>query len=212
MTSSLLTKGNAWLTRLVAYPGDDEETLVVKKIWLSTGVAINLLSFASSFQWLFMMRLKTMFIMEMVYVGFYMTLIALFLSIRRGIDWFILATALFHIFFSFAGVCLHGGIVASAGLVFVGWGGGPVYLLLLQKNRKWAAPVQGLFMLTGIERPYSPSSTGNTTSTLVPLRAPSVFSPRSVILTNWAPGFLRSWCSRIRRSRVISMPRERCDW
>lgn len=143
-----LTKVNVWLTQLVAYPGDDEETLVIKKIWLTTGVAINLIAFASSFQWLFWMGLKTIFIMELVYVGFYSILIALFLWLRRGIHWFVLVTALFHIFFSFVGVCLHGGIIASAGLVFVGWGGGPVYLLLLQKNRKWATPVQGLFMLT----------------------------------------------------------------
>ncbi|NUQ25687.1 MAG: helix-turn-helix domain-containing protein [Saprospiraceae bacterium] len=148
MLNAILTKGNAWLTRLVAYPGDDEETLVIKKIWLSTGVAINLSAFSSSFWWYFGMGLKTIFIMELVYVGFYSILIALFLWLRRGTDWFVLATALFHIFFSFVGVCLHGGIFASAGLVFVGWGGGPVYLLLLQKNRKWATPVQLLFMVT----------------------------------------------------------------
>lgn len=148
MLSSILKKGNAWLTRIVAYPGDDEETLVIKKIWLSTGVAINLSAFASSFWWYFGMGLRTIFIMELVYVGFYAGMIALFLWIRRGIDWFILATALFHIFFSFVGVCLHGGIVASAGLVFVGWGGGPVYLLLLHKNKKWATPIQALFMVT----------------------------------------------------------------
>lgn len=148
MLAALLTKANAWLTRLVAYPGDDEETLVIKKIWLTTGVAISLVSFASSFQWLFWMGLRTIFLMEMVYVGVYMILIGLFLWLRRGIDWFVLATALFHIIFSFVGVCLHGGIIASAGLVFVGWGGGPVYLLLLQKNRKWATPVQFFFMLT----------------------------------------------------------------
>jgi signal transduction histidine kinase/DNA-binding response OmpR family regulator len=148
MLDALLTKGNAWLSRLVAYPGDDGETIVIKKIWLATGVAINLTAFASSFWWLYGMGLRTIFIMELVYLGFYSILIALFLWLRRGIDWFILATALFHIFFSFAGVCLHGGIIASAGLVFVGWGGGPVYLLLLQKNRKWATPIQGLFMVT----------------------------------------------------------------
>jgi signal transduction histidine kinase/AraC-like DNA-binding protein len=148
MLNALLTKGSAWLTRLVAYPGDDEETLVIKKIWLSTGVAINLSAFSSSFWWFFGMGLKTIFIMELVYVMFYSILIALFLWLRRGIDWFILATALFHIFFSFVGVCLHGGIIASAGLVFVGWGGGPVYLLLLQKNKNWATPVQVLFMIT----------------------------------------------------------------
>lgn len=148
MFDALLTKGNAWLSRLVAYPGDDEETIVIKKIWLATGIAINLAAFVSSFWWLYGMGLRTIFIMELVYLGFYSILIALFLWLRRGIDWFILATALFHIFFSFAGVCLHGGIIASAGLVFVGWGGGPVYLLLLQKNRKWATPIQGLFMVT----------------------------------------------------------------
>lgn len=148
MLSSILKKGNAWLTRIVAYPGDDEETLVIKKIWLSTGVAINLSAFTSSFWWYFGMGLRTLFIMELVYVGFYAGMIALFLWIRRGIDWFILATALFHIFFSFVGVCLHGGIVASVGLVFVGWGGGPVYLLLLHKNKKWATPIQALFMVT----------------------------------------------------------------
>lgn len=148
MLNVLLTKGNAWLTRIVAYPGDDEETLVIKKIWLSTGVAINLCAFASSFWWLFGMGLRTIFIMELVYIGFYSIVILLFLWFRRGIEWYVLATALFHIFFSFVGVCLHGGIIASAGLVFIGWGGGPVYLLLLQKNRKWATPVQGLFMAT----------------------------------------------------------------
>lgn len=150
MLNALLIKGNTWLTRLVAYPGDDEETLVIKKIWLSTGIAINISAFTSSFWWFFGMGLSTIFIMELVYVGFYSILIVLFLWIRRGTDWFVLATALFHIFFSFVGVCLHGGIIASAGLVFVGWGGGPVYLLLLQKNRKWATPVQGLFMVTVI--------------------------------------------------------------
>lgn len=148
MAQSFLEKTNAWLTRIVSYPGDDQETIVIKKIWLVTGVAINLSSTLSSFHWLYGLGLKNMFILQGVYFGYFTLLTALFLWIRRGIEWFVLATAIFNIVFSFAGVCLQGGIIASAGLVFVGWGGGPVYLLLLQKNKKWATPVQALFMIT----------------------------------------------------------------
>lgn len=150
MLSSFVKKGNAWLTRLVLYPGDDEETLVIKKIWLATGIAINLFSSLSSIHWLLGMGLKNMFLFQSIYFLYFTTLTVLFLWIRRGIEWFILATAIFNIFFSFVIVCIQGGIVASAGLVFVGWGGGPIYLLLLQKNREWATPVMWLFIATVI--------------------------------------------------------------
>ena len=71
MNTPLLRKANAWLTRLVSYPGDDEETLVIKKIWLTTGVAINLFSSISSFHWLFGLGLKTMFNLQLVYFGYF---------------------------------------------------------------------------------------------------------------------------------------------
>ncbi|MEZ4963428.1 MAG: response regulator [Saprospiraceae bacterium] len=148
MASSWIQNANTWLTRIVAYKGDDEETLVIKKIWLVTVVTINFFSTISSFQWLFQLGLKNMFIFQSIYFGYFTLLTILFLRIRRGIEWFVFATAIFHILFSFVIVCLQGGIVASAGLVFVGWGGGPIYFLLLQKNRKWAIHIQVFFMLT----------------------------------------------------------------
>ncbi len=148
MTSTFVQKANTWLTRMVAYQGDDEETLVIKKIWLVTVVSINFVSTISSFQWLFQFGWKNMFVFQSVYFSYFTLLTILFLWIRRRIEWFVFATAIFHILFSFVIVCIQGGIVASAGLVFVGWGGGPVYFLLLQKNRKWAIHVQLFFMLT----------------------------------------------------------------
>jgi signal transduction histidine kinase/CheY-like chemotaxis protein len=148
MPFSFVQKVNAWLTRIVSYPGDDKETLVIKKIWLLSVAGITFVSTAGSFQWLFQLGWKNMFIFQSVYFTYFTLLIILFLRIRRGIEWFVFATAVFHILFSFVIVCIQGGIIASAGLVFVGWGGGPVYFLLLQKYRKWAIHVQVFFMLT----------------------------------------------------------------
>ncbi len=148
MASSWIQNANTRLTRIVEYKGDDEETLVIKKIWLVTVVAITFFSTLSSFQWLFQMGLKNMFIFQSIYFSYFTFLTVLFLRIRRGIEWFVFATAIFHILFSFVIVCIQGGVVASAGLVFVGWGGGPIYFLLLQKNRKWAIHIQVFFMLT----------------------------------------------------------------
>ena len=148
MASSFIQKVNTWLTRIVAYKDDDEESMVIKKIWLVTVVAINFFSTVSAFQWLFQMGLKNMFLFQSVYFSYFTLLTILFLRLRRGIEWFVFATAIFHILFSFVTVCIQGGVVASAGLVFVGWGGGPVYFLLLQKNRKWATHFQVFFMLT----------------------------------------------------------------
>lgn len=148
MPYSFVQKANSWLTRIVSYPGDDKETLVIKKIWLLSVAGITFVSTASSFQWLFQLGWKNMFIFQSVYFTYFTFLVILFLWIRRGIEWFVFATAIFHILFSFVTVCIQGGIIASAGLVFVGWGGGPVYFLLLQKYRKWAIHVQVFFMLT----------------------------------------------------------------
>lgn len=148
MASSWIQNANARLTRIVAYKGDDDETLVIKKIWLVTVVLINFFSSISSFQWLFQWGLKNMFIFQSIYFGYFTLLTVLFLWLRRGIEKFVFATAIFHILFSFAIVCIQGGILASAGLVFVGWGGGPIYFLMLQKYSKWAIHVQVFFMLT----------------------------------------------------------------
>lgn len=148
MPYSFIQKANAWLTRIVSYPGDDKETLVIKKIWLVTVVTINFFSTASSFQWLFQLGLKNMFNFQMIYFSYFTLLTLLFLWIRRRIEWFVFATAIFHILFSFVIVCIQGGIVASAGMVFVGWGGGPIYFLMLRKYRKWAIHFQVFFMVT----------------------------------------------------------------
>ncbi|MCB9285126.1 MAG: response regulator [Lewinellaceae bacterium] len=150
MAHSLYKKANAWLTRIVSYPGDDQETIVIKRIWLVTIVVINFLSTASAFQWRYGLGLENMFYYQCIYFGYFTSLTLLFLWLRRGIEWFVFATAIFHILFSFAIVCLQGGILASAGLVFVGWGGGPIYFLLLQKNKKWAAPFLAFFVVTVI--------------------------------------------------------------
>lgn len=158
MFRPLLKRANAWLTRLVAFPGDDEEMLVAKKIWLSTVLVINLVSLISSFWWLYGMGLRTMFIFQLFYTGYFAILVALFLRVKRYYDWFAIATAVFHVLFSFIGVCVEGGIMSSAGLIFVGWGGGPLTLLLIQKNKRWATPVLILFIITvvaeGILQPY----------------------------------------------------------
>jgi signal transduction histidine kinase/DNA-binding response OmpR family regulator len=148
MASSFLQNANNRLTRIVAYKGDDQETLVIKKIWLVTVVTITFVSTIGSFQWLFQLGLKNMFIFQCIYFGYFTLLAVLFLWIRRGIEWFVFATSIFHILFSFVIVCIQGGIVASSGLVFVGWGGGPIYFLMLQKYSKWAIHVQVFFMLT----------------------------------------------------------------
>ncbi|MBK7407113.1 MAG: response regulator [Saprospirales bacterium] len=150
MAYSLFKKADAWLTRIVSYPGDDQETIVIKRIWLVTIVVINFLSTASAFHWLYGLGLKNMFNFQLIYFGYFTSLTLLFLWIRRGIEWFVFATAIFHILFSFVIVCLQGGIVASAGMVFIGWGGGPIYFLLLQKSKKWAVPFLVFFVVTVI--------------------------------------------------------------
>ena len=206
MASSFLQKANTWLTRMVAYKGDDEETLVIKKIWLVTVVAITFFSTISSFQWLFQLGLKNMFIFQSIYFSYFTLLTILFLWMRRRIEWFVLATAIFHILFAFVAVCIQGGIVASAGLVFVGWGGGPIYFLLLQKFRKWAIHVQVFFMLTVVaEALLQPYLTPD--PDLSPNEAVFIFSGFFLVITLGV--FLMLWFSINQNAKIKEAEKER---
>ena len=70
----------------------------------------------------------------------------IFSLVRRGVEWFALSTQLFHVFFSFVGVILCGGILYSGGSVFIGIVG-PFYALIFP-NKKRAIAILILYLIT----------------------------------------------------------------
>ena len=84
--------------------------------------------------------------LAVVYVVFNLINLIIFSLVRSGVEWFALSTQLFHVFFSFVGVILCGGILYSGGSVFIGRVG-PFYALIFP-NRKRAIAILILYLIT----------------------------------------------------------------
>lgn len=105
------------LELLVKYPGDREEILSVKKIWV-TGVLVA--SAATAFLTLltYLLNLRILTLYGLALVALYMICLAIFLKIKRHIRIFFYATQLGVILITFVSVLFLGGILHSGGIVF----------------------------------------------------------------------------------------------
>jgi signal transduction histidine kinase/AraC-like DNA-binding protein len=134
MSGGLITKFNAWVTRSIYYPGDDEETILLKRIYWTAVlfVAIYLSLFIPVF---YICRLTYWVIAAIIYVGFHILNLVIFYKIRHGIKWFALSIQTWHIIFSFVLVLAGGGILHSGGAVFIGIIS-PLFASIFQSRRQ----------------------------------------------------------------------------
>jgi len=141
----ILEKYHLWVTRSISYEGDNEDTILLKRIhWrMCIGTISNLLPFILIYH---ILGINYWTILAVVYVVFNLINLIIFSLVRRGVEWFALSTQLFHVFFSFVGVILCGGILYSGGSVFIGIFG-PFYALIFP-NRKRAIAILILYLIT----------------------------------------------------------------
>jgi signal transduction histidine kinase/DNA-binding response OmpR family regulator len=141
----ILEKYHRWVTKSVSCDGDNEDTLLLKRIhWrMCVGTASNPLPVIIIWH---ILGLKYWTIFGVVYVVFNLINLIIFYLVRRGVEWFALSSQLFHVFFSFAFVLFSGGILISGGMVFAGIFG-PFYALMFS-NRKRAIAILILYLIT----------------------------------------------------------------
>ena len=122
MRPQFLTKIDAWIDRKLYYPGDDAETLALKKrFWRRNAPGNFLIAITGIVIWLF--GLKEIAISWWIYAGIGSCLLGVFFRIRQKVEWFAFATQYFAVFTSFVVVLYFGGILHSGGMVFVGLSG-----------------------------------------------------------------------------------------
>src|SRR4030066_2267805 len=143
----ILEKYHLWVTRAVSCEGDNEDTLLLKRIhWR---MCVGNFSFLTLFIPIYyFLGVNYWTILAIVYVVFNLINLIIFYLVRRGVEWFALSTQLFHVFFSFVSVLLCGGILYSGGAVFIGIFG-PFYALIFP-NRKRAIVILVLYLITVI--------------------------------------------------------------
>jgi signal transduction histidine kinase/DNA-binding response OmpR family regulator len=141
----ILEKYYQWVTKSVSYEGDNEDTLLLKRIhWrMCVGTFSNPLPVIVVW---YILGLKYWTILGVVYVVFNLINLIIFYLVRRGVEWFALSSQLFHVFFSFVFVLFSGGILISGGMVFAGIFG-PFYALMFP-NRKRAIAILILYLIT----------------------------------------------------------------
>ena len=151
----ILEKYHLWVTKSISYEGDNEDTHLLKRIhWRMCVVNFSFLTlFIPIYHFLGINYWTTL---ASIYVLFNLINLIVFYLVHRGVEWFALSTQLFHVFFSFVGVILCGGILYSGGAVFIGIVG-PFYALIFP-NRKRAIAILILYLITvvieAILQPY----------------------------------------------------------
>jgi signal transduction histidine kinase/DNA-binding response OmpR family regulator len=134
MLKRLIPEINTWITRSIQYPGDSEDIHLLKRIhWVSLHLAIFLVFPLIPLS--LILSIPRWTLLGIVYVGFHIIQLIIYYKVRRGVEWFGLATQLFHVILSFTGVMITGGIFNSAGIVFVGLLG-PLYALVFPNGRR----------------------------------------------------------------------------
>ncbi len=141
----ILEKFHQWVTKTVSYEGDNEDTLLLKRIhWIMSFCSVtNLFPFIVVWH---ILGIKYWTIFGVVYVVFNLINLIIFHLVRRGVEWFALSSQLFHVFFSFVSVLILGGILYSGGSVFIGLLG-PFYAIIFP-NRKRAIAILILYLIT----------------------------------------------------------------
>jgi signal transduction histidine kinase/DNA-binding NarL/FixJ family response regulator len=133
MSGRLITKFNSWVTKSIYYPGDNEETILLKRIYWTA--ILFLLLFLSLFMPIFyLFRITNWVIADIIYVGFHIINLVIFYKVRHGIKWFALITQIWYMIFSFVLVLIGGGILHSGGAVLIGMVG-PLFASIFQNKR-----------------------------------------------------------------------------
>jgi len=104
-------------------PGDDAETLALKKRFLQfAGIPEPLfLSVFALILWLLDVRM--MAVAMWIFSGFSFCVLFIFYLVRDYVKWFAAVKLYFFVLFSFVAVLFFGGILHSGGVVFVGLAG-----------------------------------------------------------------------------------------
>lgn len=128
MKNNLLSIWNRWLVRFIYAPGDDEEVLLTKNIW--AGVVTS--TFFLGLMVMAVYGCLGLYILVYLMAGFcayLLTIMLVYLHIRKHAEEFFVATEIFKMLFAFAAVLITGGILHSGGFVFIGFAG--IYFALL---------------------------------------------------------------------------------
>ncbi len=134
MPEPLNLRINRWIERSVYRPGDCEDILLLKRIyWVSLHLAIFLVFPLIPLS--LILKIPNWTWMGIAYVVFHLIQLVIFHKVRHHIEEFGLVTQLFHILFAFTGILITGGILHSAGIVFIGLLG-PLYALVFPKGRR----------------------------------------------------------------------------
>ncbi len=134
MLKLLIPKVNAWINRLAFVPGDSEDVCLLKRIhWILSLVGVFLVSPLIPVS--LILGVSNWTLMGIAYVGFFSVQLIIFYKVRRGVACFGFITQLFHVIFSFVGVLITGGILHSAGIIFIGLVG-PLYALVFPSRRR----------------------------------------------------------------------------
>ncbi|MDH3245043.1 MAG: adenylate/guanylate cyclase domain-containing protein [Saprospiraceae bacterium] len=128
----MLKRFNQWVDYHIYHPGDDDEVLLVKKIWwvcLTFAIPMTLV-LALTMLWMGYRELAMIFALSSLY---WLLLIILFNRTKSGIEWYGLSSQLFLVLFSFALAWMMGGVLDSGGIIFLGLIG-PVYALVFPRR------------------------------------------------------------------------------
>ena len=108
--------------RRLYYPGDDEETLLYKQIWLGIASSSFFLGgIALAVYW--WLNLHLLVYLMAGFCGFFLLSLLLFFQSRKYTERFFLVAEIFKILFAFVAVLLTGGILHCGGFVFIGLAG-----------------------------------------------------------------------------------------
>ncbi len=154
---------NQWVDDHIYHPGDDDEVLLVKKIWwvcLTFAIPMTLVLALTMF-WMGYRELAMIFALSSLY---WLLLMILFNRTKSGIEWYGLGSQSFLVLFSFALAWMMGGVLDSGGIIFLGLIG-PVYALVFPRRDRavylfllYLAAMFLLVLLDHIIRPVFPIS------------------------------------------------------
>lgn len=149
------SKWEEWVARLIVLPGDDEETIISKKVWcelafsaLACGATLLIVSMAN--------RFHALSILAGVFTLYFLVAGLLSFRVKRHITAFFYVSEVFKILFSFCAVVITGGILQSGGLVLVGMAGIFFALVFPKPEKVWFLLILYLGTLTAevLLQPY----------------------------------------------------------
>ncbi|MCB9282842.1 MAG: response regulator [Lewinellaceae bacterium] len=123
-------------TRLLYYPGDDEETMLSKRVWI--GLAFTAFALGAILLLICLVnRFHALTLLTAVFTVFFLVCILLFFRVKRQIQLFFYVSEIFKVLYSFGAVVITGGIIQSGGLVFVGMAGIFFALVFPEPEKVW---------------------------------------------------------------------------